>query len=82
MFPVVGFCVDKHGQRIKLLTLASALGLAAHLLFVQIYPVIPLIILGISYGIFGAVLWPTVVFVVPKDKLVSSSSLTNDLSLP
>lgn len=74
-FPVVGLYVDKHGQRIRLLIAAAAMTMTAHLLFLNVYPTFPLIILGLGYGIFGGVIWPTVVFLVPKDRLVSLCSL-------
>ena len=46
--------------------------LIAHIFFTCMYPVLPLVILGISYGIFGAIIWPMVVFLVPKDKFVNN----------
>ena len=71
LFPIVGYYVDKFGQRLRLLMLSCFLVVLAYTLFLQMYPTIPLILLGTGYGIFGAVLWPTVVFLVPKDKVVS-----------
>lgn len=71
LFPLVGYCVDKIGQRLRLLMISCILIVAANLLFLQIYPTIPLIVLGTGYGVFGAVLWPTFVFLVPKEKVVS-----------
>ena len=72
LFPVVGYFVDKQGHRIRLLTISAVVAVMTHFLFGFMYPVVPLILLGVSYGIFGAVLWPTVVFLVPEDKLVTS----------
>ena len=74
-FPVVGYYVDQYGQRIRLLVAASVMTMTAHLLFLEVYPMLPLIVLGLGYGVFGAVIWPTVVFLVPKDRLVDISSL-------
>lgn len=75
LLPMVGLFIDKYGQRLRLLMAASIMAMLSHLLFQVVYPIVPLIILGAAYGIFAGVLWPTVVFLVPKDKLVRGYTL-------
>lgn len=54
----------------RLLIIASFLILISFILLPLVYPWTSLIILGISYAIFGAVIWPTVSYVVPAKRLV------------
>ncbi len=65
-FPIFGCLVDKVGHRIHLLFLSAALLFTAYILILNFNPIIPLICLGLAYGIFGSVLWPMVVFLVPE----------------
>lgn len=70
IFPMLGLIVDKFGQRVRLLMMSPILILLAFILLPFYYPTSTFILLGISYGIFGAVIWPTVAYIVPKSKLV------------
>lgn len=72
LFPAVGLICDKYGQRVRLLIIASFLILGSFILLPLIYPWTSLIILGISYAIFGAVIWPTVSYIVPAKRLVKN----------
>ena len=44
--------------------------MAAHILFIYMYPVFPLVLLGLSYSCFGAIVWPVVAYLVPEKNLV------------
>eukprot|EP01016_Furgasonia_blochmanni_P052410 TRINITY_DN8351_c0_g1_i4.p1 TRINITY_DN8351_c0_g1~~TRINITY_DN8351_c0_g1_i4.p1 ORF type:complete len:331 (+),score=-24.35 TRINITY_DN8351_c0_g1_i4:552-1544(+) len=69
LVPVVGYIVDKIGHRVNILII-SGIGLAiTHALFLIIYPTCPLILLGVFYSMFSAVVWPTLAYVVSKDHL-------------
>lgn len=50
--------------------MSSFLILISFILLPLVYPWTSLTILGISYAIFGAVIWPTVSYVVPAKRLV------------
>lgn len=70
LFPLFGFICDKYGQRVRLLILSSVLVFVSFLLLPFFYPVLSLSILGVSYAIFGAVIWPSVCYIVPSKRLV------------
>ena len=78
-FPIFGLSVDKIGHRIHLLALSGTLLCLAYILFLTSSPLIPLILLGLAYGIFGTVLWPMLVFLVPQRIFVSCCILLNNL---
>ena len=70
LFPFFGFICDKYGKRVYLLIFASFLCFISFVLFPLFYPYVSLAILGFSYAIFGAVIWPAISYVVPKKRLV------------
>ncbi|KAJ3324432.1 hypothetical protein HDV06_006843 [Boothiomyces sp. JEL0866] len=60
--PFFGYVVDRYGHRVLWLFFCS-LGLAfSHLLLglSDLTPIVGMVILGLSYSIYGAVLWPSV----------------------
>ncbi len=65
-FPIFRYSVDKIGHRLHLLMLSGVCLILAFTLFLSYPSVIALIILGTGYGIFGTVLWPMIVFLVPE----------------
>ncbi|EGR34440.1 major facilitator superfamily protein, putative [Ichthyophthirius multifiliis] len=69
LFPLFGYICDKFGQRINLLIISTILCFTSFALFPFVQPKITLSILGFSYAIFGAVIWPTVSYIIPKNKL-------------
>ena len=73
--PTVGLLVDKIGNRISLLFLASSFSIMAYLNFFNLYPLVPLTFLGLSYAIVGAVAWSTLVYLTPKNQIVSTNLL-------
>ena len=73
---VFGIISDKIGKRVTFIILASTILLAAHTLFltmascVQCYEgLVPMIMIGVSYSIYGAALWPTIPIVVKEEYL-------------
>lgn len=71
LFPVAGCVVDKLGNRITLLLFAGFMLFMTHIGFLIVNPLVPLITLGLSYTLFGAIVWPTVAVVVEESSLVS-----------
>ena len=65
LFPLVGLIVDKFGHRINLLFITPFLITIAFVLLPSFYPTWTFSLLGLSYAIFGAVVWPTVAYIVP-----------------
>jgi len=69
--PFLGGIVDRFGHRTYLLcacgaTLATAHGLFA---FTHVTPYVPLVIIGISYSVYAAAIWPSVAYVVREHEL-------------
>eukprot|EP00823_Brevimastigomonas_motovehiculus_P000707 TRINITY_DN108_c0_g1_i2.p1 TRINITY_DN108_c0_g1~~TRINITY_DN108_c0_g1_i2.p1 ORF type:complete len:511 (+),score=140.07 TRINITY_DN108_c0_g1_i2:24-1556(+) len=72
--PFLGGFVDRLGYRATLLC-CSAMSIAlVHVLFAftMITPYVPLVLMGISYAIYAACLWPSVPLVV-KERLVGTA---------
>lgn len=65
LFPVFGYAVDKIGRRLEFLLLSSVLLITSYCLFLTTTSGMPLIILGLSYAIFGAICWSALALLVP-----------------
>ena len=70
LFPIVGVLVDKIGLRIYFLILSSVLIIVSFVLFLNIYPFIPLVVLGMAYSLFGAIIWPSIAYLIEEKNLV------------
>lgn len=67
--PPVGGVVDRIGRRASLAFLTSLALMAVHIvlgLFHAIPPWMPLLVQGVAYALFSAVIWPSVAMVVEK----------------
>ena len=60
LVPFFAYIVDHHGNRITLLILSSLLIIISHLLLAlsSMSPILPMVLLGLSYAIFGVSIWP------------------------
>ena len=69
--PLFGHLADRIGRRALLLMLGSALLIPVYLMLVNtsINPFIPMTLMGLSFSLVPAVLWPSVMLMVPHDKL-------------
>ena len=65
LIPVLGLIIDKNGRRGYVMLVSSILALLTFVLFILIDPIYGLILFGISFAIFAAVLWPSITLVVP-----------------
>jgi len=63
--PFLGAAIDRVGLRAALTLASSVLIVAVHvcLAFTDVYPVVPLVILGICYSVYASALWPSVALV-------------------
>ena len=67
--PVMGGVIDRVGYRALLNLVASAAIIGVHALlgFTHLYPVGPILLLGLGYSIYAAALWPSIALVIePK----------------
>jgi MFS family permease len=68
--PIVGFIVDKKGQRIKFMMIGCFLVFFGLLSILFFYPVYTMLLIGVGYAVFASTIWPTITFIVSEDKLV------------
>jgi MFS family permease len=66
--PLLGLLVDKRGHRGKIMVIGSILILPAHLLLglTTVHPVISFIMLGVSFSLVPAALWPAIPILVKE----------------
>ena len=76
--PFGGLFVDKFGKRASLMIIGSIILIPSHLVMglTTIYPVAPMITLGIAFILVPAAMWPAIPLVVPKDKVGTAFGLT------
>ena len=67
--PFMGWVIDRVGFRAVLNVVAAVLivGVHAVLGFTDLYPVAPLVVLGMCYSIYAAALWPSIALVVKPE---------------
>eukprot|EP01118_Nematostelium_gracile_P014379 TRINITY_DN5585_c0_g1_i1.p1 TRINITY_DN5585_c0_g1~~TRINITY_DN5585_c0_g1_i1.p1 ORF type:complete len:463 (+),score=112.64 TRINITY_DN5585_c0_g1_i1:40-1389(+) len=75
--PFLGFAVDKIGFSLFWVLIASIGMIGVHLILALTHwhPIAPMIILGFSYSICAAALWPCVALVIPTHQLGSAYGL-------
>lgn len=66
--PLFGFLVDKFGKRATMMIIGSLLLIPAHtfLALTSIYPAIAMLMLGFSFSLVPAALWPTIPLLVEE----------------
>jgi MFS family permease len=66
--PVMGGVIDRIGMRAVVATGAAGLVAAVHAVMglSTLYPLVPLILLGVAYSFYAAALWPSVAYVVDE----------------
>jgi len=62
--PLVGIFIDKYGQRLRILLLACLFSICSHILLLFVQNSFPLVMLGLSYSLFGAAIWPIIPYIV------------------
>lgn len=65
--PAFGFLLDKFGKRVYFALISACTGLLCFILFYLLSPLIPLILLGITYSLFASVIWPSIAIVTKKE---------------
>jgi MFS family permease len=79
MVPIYGLLIDKYGQRAYLSLLASMSGLLCFTLFYYLQPIIPLLVLGLTYSMFASVIWPAISLVVKKSLVGFAYGVTTSI---
>lgn len=75
--PLFGFVIDKVGRNVSWVFMATVATLVAHLMltFSHLNPYIPMSIMGLSYSMLAASLWPLVALIVPQYQLGTAYGL-------
>lgn len=75
--PVFGFIIDRLGRNVSWVFVATVSTIVAHVLltFTQINPYIGMSIMGLSYSMLAASLWPMVALIVPEYQLGTAYGL-------
>lgn len=76
-FPLFGFIADKYGNRINFMYISSIALIIGYSSLLVMPPILSLILIGMGYSIFGTVLWPVLVFLVPERIVVRDKKLVN-----
>ncbi|EDV95921.1 major facilitator superfamily domain-containing protein 1 [Drosophila grimshawi] len=69
--PIFGFIIDKVGRNVSWVFCATITTIGAHLLltFTQLTPYLGMSIMGLSYSMLAASLWPLVALIIPEFQL-------------
>ena len=75
--PFAGHVVDRIGKRATLMIFGSLIMIPSHLLMglTRIYPVYPMITLGIAFVLVPAAMWPSIPLVVDKNRIGTAFGL-------
>ncbi len=75
--PFAGGLVDRYGKRATVMIAGSLLMIPAHLVMglTDLYPVVPLIVLGIAFVLVPAAMWPSVPLIVKREHVGTAFGL-------
>jgi MFS family permease len=79
MVPLYGILIDKYGQRAYLALVAAIFGFTCFVLFYIVHPLIALVVLGLTYSMFAAVIWPAIALVVNKNHVGFAYGVTTSV---
>jgi MFS family permease len=75
--PLFGLMADKLGKRALLMAVGSIILIPVYLMMVytDISPYVPIVMMGISFSLIPAVMWPSVAYIVDEKKLGTAYSV-------
>jgi len=75
--PILGLFVDKVGKRALLMMFGSVLLVPVYLMIVysDVSLYVPMAMMGLSFSLIPAVMWPSVAYIVPQSKLGTAYGL-------
>lgn len=75
--PIFGFIIDKYGKAATAMIFGSIILLFVHLsfAFTEIYPLVPMILLGIAFSLVPAAMWPSMVKLVSYNQIGAAYGL-------
>ena len=75
--PVFGYVIDKSGRNVTWICFATISTIGAHslLAFTMTNPYVGMVIMGLSYSMLAASLWPLVALIIPEYQLGTAYGL-------
>jgi MFS family permease len=75
--PLFGFLVDKFGKRATMIIIGSILLVPAHTLLAltSLHPAVAMVMLGFSFSLVPAALWPTIPLIIEEKRLGTAFGL-------
>ncbi len=75
--PLFGLMVDRVGKRALLMMLGSLLLVPVYLMmgYTRIHLVVPMALMGTAFSLIPAVMWPSVAYIVPEERLGTAYGL-------
>ncbi|EFA77832.1 major facilitator superfamily domain-containing protein 1 [Heterostelium album PN500] len=75
--PVIGFIIDRVGRNLSWMALSMILLVVAHSIlgFTMVNPYVGMILMGFSYAIMAASIWPTIPALIPSSRLGTAYGL-------
>lgn len=75
--PLFGFLIDKYGKAASAMIIGSLVLVVVHLgfAFTMIYPYVPMILLGISFSLIPAAMWPSLIKLVDYKQIGTAYGL-------
>lgn len=75
--PLFGFLIDKYGKAASAMIIGSLVLFIVHLgfAFTMIYPYVPMVLLGISFSLIPAAMWPSLVKLVDYKQIGTAYGL-------
>lgn len=69
--PLFGLMIDKVGKRATLMMIGSVVLVPVYLLLVytSLHPLIPMVLMGLSFSLIPAAMWPSVALIVKENRL-------------
>ena len=75
--PIFGYVADRIGKRARLMVFGSVLLIPVYLMmaYTQVSLYVPMAMMGISFSLIPAVMWPSVAYIVGQEKLGTAYGL-------
>ena len=75
--PLFGFVIDKTGRNVTWICVATLSTIGAHTLlaFTMLNPYVGMVLMGLSYSMLAASLWPLVALIIPEYQLGTAYGL-------
>jgi MFS family permease len=75
--PLAGFYIDRHGKKASFMILGSFLLVISYLILglTNFAPLLPMILLGLSFSFVPAAMWPSIPYIVKENQIATAYGL-------